>query len=217
MYWQVLVPEQETRGLWQQYHESLGHLGTEKVLSILRRRFYWPGMLKSVDTWTAACPRCLRQKPGPEVRAPLVPIVTSYPFEVLGIDYLSLGQPGDPFPYILVMTDLFSKYAFAVPTKDQSATTTAKALYSVVIQVIGCPERILSDRGGSFQSAVMEQLCQLYGRPHTTPKVMVHVSSLTKPCCPSLAPFQRQNSTTGHRNSLHYYRLTITPPMAPLA
>nr|XP_055050769.1 uncharacterized protein LOC129436578 [Misgurnus anguillicaudatus] len=69
------------------------------------------------------------------------------------------------------MTDLFSKYAFAVPTKDQSAITTAKALYSAVIQVMGCPERILSDRGGAFQSAVMEQLCQSYGckQSRTTP------------------------------------------------
>ncbi|KAG1933728.1 interleukin-1 receptor accessory protein-like 1-A [Pimephales promelas] len=171
VYWQVLVPEQEAQKLWQQYHESLGHQGAEKVWSVLRRRFFWPSMLRSVETWTAACPRCLRQKPGPGLRAPLVPIPTSYPFEVLGIDYLSLGRPGDPFPYILVMTDLFSKYAFAVPTKEQSATTTAKALYSAVIQVVGCPERILSDRGGAFQSAVMEQLCQLYGckQSRTTP------------------------------------------------
>uniref|UniRef100_A0A9J7ZJ87 Gypsy retrotransposon integrase-like protein 1 n=1 Tax=Cyprinus carpio carpio TaxID=630221 RepID=A0A9J7ZJ87_CYPCA len=170
IYWQVLVPEQDAQELWQQYHESLGHQGAEKVWSVMRRRFYWPSMLKSMETWTATCPRCLRQKPGPEVRAPLAPISTSYPFEVLGIDYLSLGRPGDPFPYILVMTDLF-KYAFAVPTKDQSATTTAKALYSAVIQVVGCPERILSDRGGAFQSAVMEQLCQLYGckQSRTTP------------------------------------------------
>lgn len=171
VYWQVLVPEQEAQGLWKQYHEGLGHQGAEKVLSVLRRRFFWPNMLKSVETWTATCPRCIRQKPGQEVRAPLAPISTSYPFEVLGVDYLSLGRPGDPFPYILVMTDLFSKYAFAVPTKDQSATTTARALYSAVIQVVGCPERILSDRGGAFQSAVMEQLCQLYGcrRSQTTP------------------------------------------------
>lgn len=170
-YWQVLVPDQEAEKLWQEYHESLGHQGAEKDLQVLSRRFFWPGMTKDVETWTAVCPRCLRQKPGPEVRAPLMPISTSYPFEILGIDYLSLGRPGDPFPYILVMTDLFSKYAFAVPTKDQSATTTAKALYAAVIQVVGCPERIHSDQGGAFQSAVMEQLCQLYGcrQSRTTP------------------------------------------------
>lgn len=37
------------------------------------------------------------------------------------------GTSRRSIPYILVMTDLFPKYAFAVPTKDQSASTTAQA------------------------------------------------------------------------------------------
>lgn len=86
-------------------------------------------------------------KAGPEVRA-----TDSYfyfiSFEVVGVDYLSLGCPGDL--YILIMTDLFSMYVLAVPTRDQSADTTAKALYNNLIQTFGCPERILTD-GGGFQ------------------------------------------------------------------
>lgn len=69
------------------------------------------------------------------------------------------------------MTDLFSKYAIAVPTKDQSATTTARAVWTHLFQVFGCPEQILSDRGGAFESALFTELCKLYGcrRSRTTP------------------------------------------------
>ncbi|XDV23191.1 hypothetical protein PO909_027878 [Leuciscus waleckii] len=120
-------------------------------------------MTEDVKEWTTTCPQCVCAKAGPEVRVPLVSILTSYPFEVVGVDYLSLGRPEDRYPYILVVTDLFSKYALAVPTRDQSANTTAQALYNNLIQTFGCPERILTDRGASFESSLMKELCQLYG------------------------------------------------------
>lgn len=50
-----------------------------------------------------------------------------------------------------------------MPTRDQSANTTAQALYNNLIQTFGCPERILTDRGASFESSLMKELCQLYG------------------------------------------------------
>ena len=150
---------------------AAGHANSEKVLSLMRRRFYWQGMGKDVKAWTVECPECVVAKAGPEVRAPLQPIVSSYPWEVVALDYLSLGRPADTHPYILVMTDLFSRYAVAVPTKDQTAQTTARALWTALIQPFGCPERFLTDRGGAFESEVMHQLCELYGctKSQTTP------------------------------------------------
>ena len=160
---QVIVPKQEAKGVWRTYHDEMGHPSSERALAALRQRCYWPRMTQDVKEWTENCLRCVCAKAGPEVRAPLLPITTSYPFEVVGVDYLSLGRPDDRYPYILVMTDLFSKYALAVPTKDQSANTTAHALYSSLIQTFGCPERILTDRGGAFESSLLSELCQLYG------------------------------------------------------
>jgi len=159
----VIVPKQETRDMWRTYHEGMGHPGTARTLSTLQQRCYWPRMTQDVKEWTEACLQCVCAKAGPEVRAPLTPILTSYPFEVVGVDFLSLGRPDDRYPYILVMTDLFSKYALAVPTKDQSAVTTTQALYHNLIQTFGCPERILTDRGAAFESTLVHELCQLYG------------------------------------------------------
>lgn len=95
----------------------------------------------------------------------------SYPLETVSIDFLSLGRHGDTYPYLLVITDLFSKYGWAVPTKDQTAATTAWALWRYLIQPWGCPERILSDQGAAFESTMVAQLCSLYGcaKVRTTP------------------------------------------------
>lgn len=160
---QVIIPEKAAKEIWETYHQSMGHPSADRTLKTLQLRCYWPGMTQDVKEWTATCPHCVLTKTGPEVRAPLVSITTTYPFEVVGMDYLSLGRQEDRYPYILVMTDLFSKYAVAVPTRDQSASTTAQAMYKHLIQVFGCPERILTDRGAAFESSLVKELCQLYG------------------------------------------------------
>ena len=95
------------------------------------------------------------RRPGPEVKAPMQSLVTSFHWEVGALDYLSLGRPNDSYPYILVMTDAFSKYAIAVPTRDQTARRTARAVWTSLIQPFGCPERLLANRGGAFESEVM--------------------------------------------------------------
>lgn len=61
------------------------------------------------------------------------------------------------------MTDVFSKYTQAVPTKYQSAITVAKTLVESWFYRFGVPKRIHSDQGRNFESALIRQLCSLYG------------------------------------------------------
>ena len=69
------------------------------------------------------------------------------------------------------MTDLFSKFAWAVPTMDETTLTTARALWFHVIQPFGCPEVFHSDQGPNFESTLIKELCQVYGcrKSRTTP------------------------------------------------
>lgn len=96
------------------------------------------------------CPRCILFKTRKEVRAPLVPIRAKAPLHIVAMDYLKLGRPTDRVQNILVVTDLFTKYAWAIPTLDQTATTTASALWRTVLQPFGCPEILHSDQGPNF-------------------------------------------------------------------
>ncbi|XP_042565499.1 uncharacterized protein LOC116223288 isoform X2 [Clupea harengus] len=84
LYQQIVVPLSERQSVWETLHTSAGHLGTERTLYALRRRFYWPRMERCNQEWVAACERCSLRKARTEGRAPLVPIVTSAPLEVLG-------------------------------------------------------------------------------------------------------------------------------------
>lgn len=167
----VVVPVREQRKVWTAYHQTFGHARGQRMVEVLRGRIFWSGLTGDSRRWEKECHQCVVGRPGQQEKASLHPVVSHYPFEILAMDYLSLGRVSDSHPNILVITDVFSRYAFAVPTRDQSALTTAKALWKNVIQVFGCPERIHSDQGGAFESELMQELCQLYGcgKSRTTP------------------------------------------------
>ena len=63
----------------------------------------------------------------------------------------------------MVITDHFTRYAQAIPTKNQLARTTAEALFNHFIVHYGIPERIHSDQGANFESKVIKELCQITG------------------------------------------------------
>lgn len=109
------------------------------------------------------CVACSLQKERMEPKAPLNPITSSYPLEVVGLDFLSLGRPIDTYQNILVATDFFTRFSWAIPTRDQTAQTTVRALWTHIIQPFGCPARYHSYRSPNFESALMKQLCATYG------------------------------------------------------
>ena len=63
--------------------------------------------------------------------------------------------------YILVITDHFTKYALAVPTRNQSAKVTAESILNEFITHYGFPRRIHIDQGANFESNVIKELCLL--------------------------------------------------------
>ena len=89
--------------------------------------------------------------------------------EILCVDVLSLEKSKGGFENILVMTDHFTRYKQAFPSKKQLAETTAKVLFDNVLY--GFPSRIHYDQGPNFESELMKDLCSLIGmeKSHNSP------------------------------------------------
>jgi len=69
----------------------------------------------------------------PTSTAPLVSIHTTQPLEVLCVDFQSLETPKGGCQYILAVTDNFTRYAIAIPTRNMTAKTTATAMFNEFI------------------------------------------------------------------------------------
>ncbi|KAK2889859.1 hypothetical protein Q8A73_018159 [Channa argus] len=46
---QLLLPKKYHQLVYKELHEGMGHLGVERVLTLIRDRFYWPHMQKDVE------------------------------------------------------------------------------------------------------------------------------------------------------------------------
>ncbi|XP_063416795.1 uncharacterized protein LOC134699038 [Mytilus trossulus] len=168
---QLVLPSANISVVLEALHSDMGHPGKDRTLSLIRDRFYWPGMDKDVEDWIQQCGRCIKRKTPARQRAPLVSIETQFPLQLVCLDFLTLEQSKGGHQNILVITDHFTRYAQAITTRNQTAKTTAQALFDNFILHYGIPQRIHSDQGANFGSKVIKELCNLTGmkKSRTTP------------------------------------------------
>ena len=159
---QIVLPTCLKHIVLHQLHDNMGHMGRDRTIHLVKERFFWPKMTSEVENYISSCRRCLQRK-SPPSRAPLVPIVTTQPLEVVSMDHLTLEPSKGGIQHILAITDLFTRFAVAVPVQNLSAKATAKAFLNNFIVHYGIPLRIHSDQGGAFESKLIKELCSLLG------------------------------------------------------
>ena len=115
------------------------------------------------------CEACQRRNiPVPVPQAPLGTIKSEYPFQRLSSDIMGpLPATSCGNKYILVVTDLFSKWVEAFPLAVTDSITLARILTDEVICQYGVPESLHSDHGANFVSEVMQSLCAQLGIKRT--------------------------------------------------
>lgn len=161
--YQLITPKSLRAAILKCLHEDIGYMGLERTLDLVRLRFYWPKLAADVENKIKSCRHCIRRKTHPERSAPFVNIQTTCPMELVCIDYLSLEPDSHNTKDILVITDHFTKFAVAIPTKEQKATTVAKTLWEQFLVHYGFPEWLLSDQDRDFESQLIKELCALAG------------------------------------------------------
>ena len=166
---QTVIPKSLRALVFELLHSKSGHLGVHKTLEKVKERFFWPGYEQDIREAVKKCEACQRRNtPVPVPQAPLGTIKSEYPFQRLSWDIMGpLPATSCGNKYILVVTDLFSKWVEAFPLAVTDSITLARILTDEVICRYGVPESLHSDQGANFVSEVMQSLCAQLGIKRT--------------------------------------------------
>ena len=112
----IVLPQlYQTKSLFRSHHQ-MGHQGVDKVYNRIQKRFEWPGLKKACEKWISACLSCQQQAKDPrKLRFSLQSIESSGFNEVVQIDHQKICMTATGYNQVLVMIDLFTKYAEAAP------------------------------------------------------------------------------------------------------
>ncbi|GBN12921.1 Transposon Ty3-I Gag-Pol polyprotein [Araneus ventricosus] len=169
--WLPVIPKHLRLDIVRHFHDAptAGHLGFIKTYDRLRKRFYWPGLYRSVRNYVMHCKECQRRKPIPQ-KPPghLMPMpAVEAPFHRVGVDLLgrfpkSLGGN----KWIIVCTDYLTRYAITKYLPSADAPEVSKFMVEEIILKHGAPRTIITDRGQVFQSKLIFEINRLCNVDH---------------------------------------------------
>ena len=145
-----------------------GHRGIEITAKHIRRRFYWPGMIKNVTTFVKSCDVCNcskhnRRKPQGMLQPLEIPMIPGTHYSMDFKTDLPLSGESK-FDTLLVIVDKFSKRVKLIPTWSRaSSELIAELVFREVVSQKGLPIAIISDRDPKFTSNFWRSLWELTG------------------------------------------------------
>ena len=162
-----VVPGLKRQAVIDGCHRYLGHQGRDCRLSLIREKFWWPGMAQRMMLSICNCEKCHIFEAKPQI-PPMEPILCTEPLDLVHIDYVSMevtvGVKEKPVvKNVLVIQDHFTRYTQAYVTNNHTVRTTARVLYNEFFSVFRFPRQLMSDQASEFTGQVISELCDLLG------------------------------------------------------
>ena len=119
-----------------------GHLGKDKTMEQVKRRFYWPAIAaKYVQQYVRSCDACQRNKPSQQAPGGLLqPLpIPSQPWQQVSMDLITqLPKSKSGNDAIVVFVDKLTKMVHFVPTKTTAtAPQLARVSWTTVVRQHG--------------------------------------------------------------------------------
>jgi len=152
----------------QECHDAptSGHLGKDKTIDQVKRRFYWPRMDVEIQTYVTGCDSCQRNKPSHQAKIGLLqPLpIPDRPWQQVSLDLIvALPRTKSGHDAIVVFVDKLTKMVhYVATTTNVTAPQLSQIFMREVCRLHGVPDSILSDRDprftGHFWRALWDQL-----------------------------------------------------------
>ena len=140
-------------------HKQLGHPGVIRMTHFVRSKNL-PFSVEDIKRVCNECFTCAKLKPKFFASYKNTLIKATRPWERISVDFK--GPVSGTKPYILIVVDEYSRFPFAFPCKDQSATTIMNCLSQLFV-LFGLPMCVHSDRGAGFMAKEFKEYLTIRG------------------------------------------------------
>eukprot|EP00253_Pinus_taeda_P010499 PITA_10499 len=150
--------------IMDEFHIShyAGHPGYQKMITAIRKEYFWPGMKKNIAEYLARCLECQQIKAEHQHPAGLLqPLpIPEWKWEVISMDFITgLPKTKRNNNSIMVVVDKLSKAAHFIPVQSTyKAVQIAHIFMQHIFKLHGLPKTIISDRDVKFTSAFWRTL-----------------------------------------------------------
>lgn len=140
-----------------------GHAGMRRMLTNIKKYYFWPGLETDVQNFVKKCPQCQKHKYTFQVKEPMTITSTAHSaFDKIFLDLVGpLDKDSYDYTYILTLQCELSKYVCAYPLITKTSAEVARTFVNNFILQHGVPREIATDRGAEFMSETIEQVCKL--------------------------------------------------------
>ncbi|XP_025830531.1 uncharacterized protein K02A2.6-like [Agrilus planipennis] len=167
--WLIVIPTSFQPQLLQKYHDEAGHPGIQETTRRMSLFYKWENMKGNISNYIRQCRICQCSKKQRITRAPLRPRQPDKPWDTIALDLMG------PYPrtsrgrkFILVVTDLFSRWVEAFPISAATTAVVTRLLEQEVLNRYGYPRAILTDNGSQFTSRNWKAACVKWKAQHWT-------------------------------------------------
>jgi hypothetical protein len=133
-----------------------GHPRYQKIVSAVKRQYYWPYMKRDIYEYIAKCLECQRVKDEHRHLAGLLQAlpIPQWKWEVVTMDFITgLPRTSKQHDAIMVVVDKLTKDAHFIPMKVTHKETNVADIYMrEVARLHGIPKTIVFDRDPKFTS-----------------------------------------------------------------
>ena len=146
-------------------HDELGHNGTHRTYTLLKRLYYWKGLKPSVEKHFEMCYQCQRRNKQVVKYATLHFVVATFPMQFISMDLIGEFHPptSRKHRYALTLICMLTGYVFCVPLKTKAAEEVIQAYIDNVYSKFGGSLKMLSDNGTEFKNKIFEQVAKELG------------------------------------------------------
>ena len=162
----TVIPRELVQTILKELHDHFSHLGIAKTYSLIKRYYYWPKMIKHIQSHIESCSLCRREKLADKYQLQTTEIPNK-PFAKVSIDLivdLPISHNGNK--NILVMIDHLTGWQMAKAIPNKEATTVTNAVFENLILEHGLPSILLSDNGTEFSNDTLAYVCDELGIDH---------------------------------------------------